>query len=306
MSELVDVITSTYRAGQFLEGFFQNLSSQTVFHRCHLVLRMNSPDAEEIRMAEAFRRRFPDQVRLSVCRGVETLGASWNKAINYSSSNFVTIWNVDDRRTADSIEHSMEALKSNPEASFVFGSFMIENPRRFFRKHRQVVSSSPSESELFTGMAIGPFFMFRREIFDVVGPFDEQYKTAADYDFAMRLVRLARGIHVPKVLGSFLDLGKGLSTNGSMLQPIERTAVELRYGFYPKIKGRYLKSAIMYDELYLDAGGVKIPVTRFLPSLEDEKSSLRSAELESLEGNQRRQGLRNAVFRLKDYVDNFK
>ena len=100
----------------------------------------------------------------------------------------------------------------------------------FKSRKGKYVDQSGRENELKKSMILGPFFMFRRKVLNSVGKFDEKLLSGADFDFAMRLARNCKGYHVNSNLGYYLDEGKGLSTNSSSLQELERTVVELRYG----------------------------------------------------------------------------
>ncbi len=51
------------------------------------------------------------------------------------------------------------------------------------------------------GMILGPFFMVRRTLLDKTGWFDEQLKSGADFDLAMRMARCGKGMHIPMFLG---------------------------------------------------------------------------------------------------------
>ena len=46
---------------------------------------------------------------------------------------------------------------------------------------------------------------------------------------AMRFARCGNGMHIPNILGYYLNEGLGQSTRSDSVQPIERTVIELRY-----------------------------------------------------------------------------
>ena len=63
----------------------------------------------------------------------------------------------------------------------------------------------------------------------MTGVFDEQFSCCNDYDLAMRFARCGKGMHIPNILGYYLNEGLGQSTRSDSVQPIERTVIELRY-----------------------------------------------------------------------------
>jgi len=76
-------------------------------------------------------------------------------------------------------------------------------------------------------MWFGPFFMFARELHDVVGPFDEQFQVAGDLDWCARVVRATDRVEKGQGVGGvFADHGAGLST--SLPRRVAREAVWIR------------------------------------------------------------------------------
>ena len=71
--------------------------------------------------------------------------------------------------------------------------------------------------------------MFRRELLDKSGLFDEQLFSGADYDFALRILNFGNAKYIKENLGYFLDEGMGASTKPNSKQEIERTVIELRH-----------------------------------------------------------------------------
>ena len=144
----------------------------------------------------------------------------------HSTGEYIAIGNADDLRTEKSVQVMAQALDNDSSLDFVYGNFMTVS--KFPSTKGHLVDVVDQQESLKRGMILGPFFMFRKIILEKTGLFDEQFKSGGDYDFAMRLARVGKGICLSENLGYYLDEGKGLST-GSLLQPVERTAIELRY-----------------------------------------------------------------------------
>lgn len=235
----VSVIASGFKAQRFLNDFLQSMVEQ-IFTDFELVLHLNEPSKNETKTVE----RFSTQFNLSTLieNPVIPLYSAWNKCILASDSEYIAIGNVDDLRTKNSLKIMVEALEGDPQAGFVYGNFTSVSS---FPSHSgHLIDIVSQHSELRTGMILGPFFMFRRSVLEKTGFFDEQFKSGGDYDFAMRLARVSKGICLSDNLGFYLDEGKGLST-GSILQPLERTVVEMRYGLNV-LEKKYFKKAQEY------------------------------------------------------------
>ena len=208
-----------------MKGFLDNLSTQT--HKdLEIVLDHNDPSDEEVKMVEEYNEQHDNILHIKV-EGVDPIGTSMNRCIEYATGDYLCIWNVDDLRTPDSIEVMAKALDENPDVDFVYGNYVIVP--RFGGIEGQYVDETGREDELTTGMILGPYFMFRKSILEKSGVFDEQLVQGADYDLALRLAMNGKGLHLPINLGYYLNEGLGQSTKPNSKQPIERTVIELRY-----------------------------------------------------------------------------
>lgn len=221
----VSTITPCYNMSKYMKGFLDNLSTQT--HKdLEIVLDHNDPSDEEVKLVEEYNEEYDNILHIKV-EGVDPIGTSMNRCIEYATGDYLCIWNVDDLRTPDSIEVMAKALDENPDVDFVYGNYVIVP--RFGGTEGQYVDETGREDELTTGMILGPYFMFRKSILEKSGVFDEQLVQGADYDLALRLALNGKGLHLPINLGYYLNEGLGQSTKPNSKQPIERTVIELRY-----------------------------------------------------------------------------
>ena len=221
----VSTITPCYNMSKYMKGFLDNLSTQT--HKdLEIVLDHNDPSDEEVKLVEEYNEEYDNILHIKV-EGVDPIGTSMNRCIEYATGDYLCIWNVDDLRTPDSIEVMAKALDENPDVDFVYGNYVIVP--RFGGTEGQYVDETGREDELTTGMILGPYFMFRKSILEKSGVFDEQLIQGADYDLALRLALNGKGLHLPINLGYYLNEGLGQSTKPNSKQPIERTVIELRY-----------------------------------------------------------------------------
>ena len=221
----VSTTTPCYNMSKYMKGFLDNLSTQT--HKdLEIVLDHNDPSDEEVKLVEDYNEQYDNILHIKV-EGVDPIGTSMNRCIEYATGDYLCIWNVDDLRTPDSIEVMAKALDENPDVDFVYGNYTIVP--NFGGTQGQYVDETGREDELTTGMILGPYFMFRKSILDKSGVFDEQLVQGADYDLALRLAFNGKGLHLPINLGYYLNEGLGQSTKPDSKQPVERTVIELRY-----------------------------------------------------------------------------
>ena len=254
----VNTITPCYNMSKYMKGFLANLSTQT--HKdLEIVLDHNDPSDEEVKLVEDYNEQYDNILHIKV-EGVDPIGTSMNRCIEYATGDYLCIWNVDDLRTPDSIEVMAKALDENPDVNFVYGNYVIVP--RFGGTEGQYVDETGREDELTTGMILGPYFMFRKSILEKSGVFDEQLVQGADYDLALRLALNGKGLHLPINLGYYLNEGLGQSTKPDSKQPIERTVIELRYNIRV-LEPHLVPETREYEVMNIIVDDEKIPVSNF-------------------------------------------
>lgn len=250
---------------RYLPGFLEWLPRQTFFDKLEVVLDHNEPSDEEIGLVRKFQEKYPGRIKHIIVKKVDPIGVSMNRCIREASGDFVTIWNVDDLRTPHSIEVQARMLLENTEVEIAYGNF--RTVRSFMSTEGELVDCSRfPQSELTRSMIIGPFFMFRKSLCSKAGFFDEQLKSGADFDLAIRLALHGKAKMVEEELGYYLNEGLGASTRPNSLQPIERTVIELRYGIYDKIDYFYLPQALKYSIYQLLQDNQWVPIENPVPN----------------------------------------
>ena len=242
-----------------MKGFLDNLSTQT--HKdLEIILDHNDPTDEEITLVEEYNKEH-DNIFHIVVEGVDPIGISMNRCIEFATGDYLCIWNVDDLRTPDSIEIMAKVLDENPDVDLVYGNYVIVS--KFGETNGQFVDVEPHIPELKEGMILGPFFMFRKSLIEKSGVFDEQLIQGPDYDLALRLVRNGKAHFMPDNLGYYLNEGLGMSTKPDSKQPIERTVIELRYNVRV-LDPQLVPYTRAYDVDNIIVDEEKIPVKNFI------------------------------------------
>ena len=255
----VSTITPCYNMSKYMKGFLDNLSTQT--HKdLEIVLDHNDPSEEEVKLVEEYNEQYDNILHIKV-EGVDPIGTSMNRCIEYATGDYLCIWNVDDLRTPDSIEIMAKVLDDNPDIDLVYGNYVIVS--KFGETNGQFVDVEPHIPELKEGMILGPFFMFRKSLIEKSGLFDEQLIQGPDYDLALRLVRNGKAHFIPDNLGYYLNEGLGMSTKPNSKQPIERTVIELRYNVRV-LEPQLVPHTREYDVENIIVDEEKIPVSNFI------------------------------------------
>ena len=128
-----------------------------------------------------------------------------NKAMAMSEGNLIFWINSDDLVAPGAFAAVRAFFSSNPEASIVCGNAVtIDSEAREIRRLGPHVQASRLRRPWNGDTSMHqPSLVFRREVYDVVGPVDVSLHYAMDYDFFLRAAARFPLHHVPVDLGLF-------------------------------------------------------------------------------------------------------
>lgn len=247
MSEiLVSLITSAYRSDRYLEEYFKNICSQSIFNQMETILVLNEPSFGESIIANKYLDLFPEQFRIiTVPR--ESIGASTNRGYLFAKGKYLAYADVDDIREPNCYERLFKTLEENNDCDFTYGDFVIVN--KFGKRQGSLIKTIDFDRDKFIRSSFtGANHFFRREILDKCGYWDEQFRSGGDFEFQVRAAFKCKFIKTQgEPLFYYTREPQSNSASSISIQPIERTVVELRYGIYDKIDNRYIKDVEKYN-----------------------------------------------------------
>ncbi len=124
----------------------------------------------------------------------ESFYASWNRGVRAANANVITSWNVDDVRNARAIKAGLEKIEQGAE--LVYFPFTYKRYIKMFGVDilvKKVLINPPTfNREIFSKeMHCGPFYLFTKSLFEKVGPYDESFRIAGDYDWCVRVAKIS-------------------------------------------------------------------------------------------------------------------
>ena len=220
----ISIITSLYKGGEFIENFLFDITRQTIFEKsCELIiLDANSPDNEKD-IIEKYTKLY-DNIKYVRFDSLLNVHQTLNYGIQNSSGEYITIANIDDRRTVDSLEILAKHLYNNPTIDLVYGDCIITNNKNELVENCKSDILYEHSKNLFSKENMikclpGPMPMWRKSMSAKNGLFDENLKFAGDWEFWLRCVKnesLFKKIDF--IIGSYYNNPKGLSTDSSNLK----------------------------------------------------------------------------------------
>jgi GT2 family glycosyltransferase/thioredoxin-like negative regulator of GroEL len=220
-----------------------------------------SPEREGA-IVEEFQARYKNitYVRTATRIGVY---AAWNLAVKLARGRYITPFSTNDRLRPDAYEILSKSLNDHPDVSLVYGdTYLTDQPHQTFEQHRRTgVWHWPEYSYeyLLTHCTIGPHPMWRRQLHETVGYFDESYIALGDQDFWIRVGAHHGMLHIPVVTGLYWRSPDGLSNREEIAGPEQRRLRETYQGDRWK-EGSFVDSQAGNEPALAYEGSIIIPV----------------------------------------------
>lgn len=216
----ISFITSVFKGGEFFEGFMEDITRQTIFRdKCELILvDCNSPDNEE-EMAKPWLEKYPENIKYIKLEEDPGIYAAWNLAIKESTGEFISSANLDDRKSPEFAEKLGKFLYAHPDVDCVYTENLVtQQPHETFESNSSNGQVYPAENFSKEAMLRGNpphcMPMWRKTLHNKNGWFDEEYKSASDWDFWLKCA--FGGSEYKKLsepLGLYYFNPSGMSTN---------------------------------------------------------------------------------------------
>ena len=215
---VVSAICSMYKGRKYIEGFLENISSQSYFDRSELIIiDADSPDGEDGIIFD-YQKRFPNIVyrRMNYRIGIYD---AWNEGVRLARGRYLTNTNLDDLRRCDSFELQAQTLDSFEFADVAYQDFyysfdssldFAEAEEFGFKSNLPIVTAN--NLICFNSPHNAP--MWRARLHAEVGLFDTHFRSAGDHEFWLRCMANGKQfikINTPHVV--YFQNPEGISTS---------------------------------------------------------------------------------------------
>ncbi len=217
----ISLITSVFDAEEHIDQLMEDTVRQTIFQeKCEWIILNANPSGKdyEEEIILKYAKKYPNIVykRLEEDPGIY---AVWNQAIKMSTGEFITNINCDDRRAPNALEIQARNLHVNQDVDLVYNdSFIVHEPNI-------QTENVPSDAQRYNfekfskeGMLRGNLPhnnpMWRKSLHDKNGFFNEEYKSASDWEFWLKCAfNDSQFMKLGNILGVYYFNPKGISTN---------------------------------------------------------------------------------------------
>ena len=216
---IISIVTTFYKADDYLEQYLENMTNQTIFDMCELVLVDTASPGKEKQTCEFYAKKYKNiryirfNNRLSPTEG-------YNLAFKFANGKYICWSHLDDRKSLDNIEVLYNELKNNHHVDLVYGDCLVtKNKNERFQDCQSDTLLEHSLKQFSKENMIkclpGAMPMFTARMIDKVGFLDTKNQNFSDdWEFYLRAVDAGLIFKkVNKVVGSYLVGGRSQMEN---------------------------------------------------------------------------------------------
>ncbi len=244
----VTIVTSCFKGDQYIDQFLKDITQQTIFSQCELMLiNPNSPQNEDSVIVK-YLLRYPNiiYIKLDYDPGLYEV---WNMGVRLGQGEYATNANLDDRRFPAHLEQHVKALDENPDVDMVSAPLYVTYEKNetwdnntahdlwFVNFPDYYTAKDLFLEEEVNGVKTGKIVsqnlahcmpVWRKSIHEKNGYFDEEtYGTSCDWEFWLRCgVNGSKYMLLKEPLGLYLEDPNSHNRRFSNKQALEDKIVE--------------------------------------------------------------------------------
>jgi len=220
----VTIFCPLYAGEKYIQGFLEDMQKQTIFEQSELIIiNANSPENEE-QYIEEFMKNHKNVVYKKLDYRA-TVMETENMAIKIATGEFIAQACVDDRHSPHYLETLAKHLHYSSDIDLVYTDcYQTTKPNETFEDNSSngnfyEHSRNKFSRENMIKCLPGPMPMWKKNIHDKAGFFNEDLAYAGDWDMFLRMVE--SGAQFKKVdipLGLYYYNSEGLSTSNEHIK----------------------------------------------------------------------------------------
>lgn len=223
-----------YNGEKFIKRYLDNVVEQTIFNEVNFyILDCASPDGE-FRTIEKYLHH--DNIKYKRLDKDPGLYPAWNICVDWVQEKYIGNWNVDDRKTDDSLEVLLKELLEDEDLDLIYGITLTTSVVNDSWQETTSKKAFPFLPHSFENLLRNnsPHCMpiWKKDMHKKHGYFDENYLSASDTDMWLRACKGGAKMKLlEKVIGLYYHNPNGRSTNPETLQQMLDEVKKVRSKF---------------------------------------------------------------------------
>jgi glycosyltransferase involved in cell wall biosynthesis len=239
-NSICSIFCSFCNGEKFIENYIENILEQTIFPKTEFVFLNCCSSKNEEQYIVPLTKQY-NNIKYYRLENDPGLYAGWNIAIKLCNSPIIGNWNIDDRKNKEGLEILLNQFYKNPSLDIVYGITYVShtaNEKYVNNSYQEIYPCLPHSFEnLLRNNSPHCMPLWRRNLHDRFGYFDENYKTAADGDFWLRCaVGGARIEMINHPVGLYYHNPTGRSTDPEHLREMVDEVGRMRRNYIGYLK----------------------------------------------------------------------
>lgn len=191
----------------WFEKMMKSIHEQSYKNIEHIIIDGGSTDSTRALVEKYIEKGWVSHFQTQSGEGIYN---AINDGLQLANGEYINIMNTDDYFTDEDFFMISVSKINNTKADFTHADRIIES-----KEDGSTYIKKGNEKTAFFRM---PFrhqtMIVRREVFDEIGLFDENYKIASDYKYVLKMLLAGKkGLHIPKTFVYSLDGGVSSDRN---------------------------------------------------------------------------------------------
>lgn len=218
----VSIIVSLYNAADKLNFFLSMLARQTLVPRGEVEFIFVDSCSPMDEYSVLMKHKTMNMLYLRSLER-ETIQKAWNRAIPYARADYITFLGVDEMIYPDALELLSAELDADPDLDWVVGNSLVEAVEMSGIMSRDVMLYDRHDGIRFSSCLETCYLtyvggLYRKNVHDRFGYYNEEYRGAGDTEFKNRILKHIRVKYLNRTLGVFLDYPQERVTASSMAE----------------------------------------------------------------------------------------
>jgi glycosyltransferase involved in cell wall biosynthesis len=228
---LLTAMVSTYASERYLAGCLDDLLAQSLGDRLEIVVVDAASPEREGELVAAYQRRVPN-LRYVRAETRESTSAAFRRATGMARGRYLTTANTDDRHHPEFGARMVAALERHADFGLAYADSLITHrDNETWQLHTATRRYSWPDYTPATALShclFGAQAVWRRDVHEVVGHWDEAHPFANDHDMFLRIARRFSAVHLRQALGLFLMRPDSQSGSGNRTATLADVLAVLR------------------------------------------------------------------------------
>lgn len=182
--EKVSIVLPTYNGAKYLRQSIDSCLNQT-YKNIELII---VDDGSRDETPQIIRSYQDDRIKYIRHDKNKRLPHALNTGFSKATGDYLTWTSDDNYYAADAIESMIVSLQTNKTVDFVYANYFIINDNG---EILQSISAGPGK-KLKEENCIGPCFLYRRKVYEVLGGYNPDEFLAEDYEYWIRVFKRFR------------------------------------------------------------------------------------------------------------------